>query len=156
MTEDIGQETIHASVAQELDSALANGREALAELIPPRPVSKTENPEAIWAELDDAQGRHLPCSAADVMWRINTDFDGKVREVIWRLDLRYRNLRFKYLWRRKRKTIIATLRLCAFVAMCWLIFLISEELLAAPSVPVEATGRSVSHLLGPPGTDGLP
>ena len=156
MAEVIDQEAIRESVAQEFDSAPADGREALDELFPPRPVPETENPEAIGAELDDALGRHLPYSAADALWRIHTDFDGKVREIIWRLDLRIRNQRFKHLWRRKRKTIIAALQLCAFPAICRLILLINEKMLAAPSVPVEATGRLVSHLLGPPSLGGLP
>lgn len=156
MAEVIDQEAIRESVAQEFDSVPADGREALDELFPPRPVPETENPKAIGAELDDALGRHLPYSAADALWRVYADFDGKVREIIWRLDLRYRNLRFNNLRRRKRKTIIAALRLCTFPTICRLIFLISEEMLAAPSVPVEATERSVSRLLGLPSPDDLP
>ena len=121
-----------------------------------RPVTENENPEAIGAEYDDALCRHLPCSAANALWRIYTDFDGKVREIIWRLDLRYRNQRFNYLWQRKRKTIIVALPFCAFLAICRLIFLISEDMLDAPSVTAEATERSVSRLLGLPSPDGLP
>ena len=156
MTAKSGKEATRASAAQEFDAALADGREALAEPFPPRPVSETGSPGAIGKELDDALHRHLPCSSADSLRRINIDFDSKVREIIWRLNLRLRNLRIKYFLRRNRETILSALRLCALLPIFWLIYHFREELLAALSVPVEAIGRVLSLLLAPSGPEDPP
>ena len=156
VTEETGKETTHASAAQKFESALADGREALAGPFPLHTLTETDSPETIGAELDDGLDGHLPYRAADSLWRINIDFDRKVREIICGLDFRHKSLRIKYFRLRERESILASLRLCMLLAICRLVYLFREELLAALSVPVETIGRALSLLRAPSGPEGLP
>lgn len=156
MIRETGEKTSQASAAQVFDSALENGREALDEPFPPRPVPETESPEAIGTELDDALDRHLPYREAESLWWINGDFERKVRKIIWRMDLRLLKLRCRFFWLRERENIFRALRLCVLLAISLLVYQFREELLAALSDLFEAIRRAVSLLPAPPSLEGRP